>query len=172
MQIQTHIRSNLQEMLNYATQILKTDLSNEVHFECLTACKYWCRFSTETLVPSPDFIELIFSLIGNQHELYFKAVNIIVILLSNYKRVKALSCVSVQSAMEPLPEQDQQFMQVLINYLVSNKEKFLAEANKQFDELEDDTNIESKRTRKFTKLLVTLCSNYEVFLLNDVPETQ
>ena len=163
--------------LDFVSQMLaslfndQNQVPQECYLEALSAAKYWCTYSSDTLVPNQQFIELIFNVIETQNHLFSKGVNILEKLLINYKNVKALDHMSEEVAFRPLPDQDLQFINLLVNFFFKNRQKFLELTQRQFDE-EEELEESGKYARKFCQLLTTFCSNYEVFLIKQSTESE
>jgi hypothetical protein len=114
-------------------------------------------------VPNPKFIETLFNLL-NSSELYFgKAITIMKRLLTTNYFAKALEQMSFAEAFKGIPEQDMTFLRSLIALLWNLRPVFVEHCQRDFTEEEDEKSF----ARKYCSLLVTLCSNYEIFLIEN-----
>lgn len=165
-QIETYVRENLDAVLTFLTQILLTRQQNtlprQCYLEALSAAKSWCTFSTLTFVPNESFVQLLFMLIEGDGELFGKAVGVLKTLLNASKYAKALDHSSEQEAFSSIPEGDRQFLQSIVVYFQRQRENYLAELRKPFNEDDDE---QSPFARKLCSLLTCLCANYELLLI-------
>ena len=82
----------------------------ECYLEALGAAKSWCRFSSKTLVPNKEFIQLVFHMVETDQQMFSKAMNVIKKLLNVSTFVKALEHSSETGAFSLIPEDDKHFL--------------------------------------------------------------
>jgi hypothetical protein len=107
-------------------------------------------------------------LVSTSEVFFGKAITILKKLLSVSKYAKALEHMSLVEAFRGFPEKDMQFLRTVICFMNSFRNIFISECSKQFSEEEDEKIF----ARKFCSLLITLCANYEIFLIEKSENSQ
>jgi hypothetical protein len=107
-------------------------------------------------------------LVSTSEVFFGKAITILKKLLSVSKYAKALEHMSIVEAFRGFPEKDMQFLRSVIFFMNSIRNIFISECSKQFTEEEDEKIF----ARKFCSLLITLCANYEIFLIEKSENSQ
>ena len=93
----------------------------------MSAAKNWCNYSTMTLVPNEQFVNVLFQIIENNQALYSRAMGVLKKLLVVSRYSKALEHMSTKEAFTAIPEKDKQFLQQLIMFLARNRDNFVAQ---------------------------------------------
>ena len=93
----------------------------------MSAAKNWCNFSTQTLVPNEQFVQLLFAIIENNQTLFSRAMSVLKKLLVVSRYAKALEHMSTKEAFTSIPEEDKAFLQSLVMFLDRNRDNFVAE---------------------------------------------
>lgn len=136
--------------------------------EALSCAKSWCSYSSKTFVPNAKFIEVLFQMLGASEEYFGKAVTILKRLLSKNFFAKALEQMSFAEAYKGIPEQDMAFLRSVIQLMWNMRPVFVNHCQQDFTEEDDEKSF----PRKYCSLLVTLCSNYEIFLIENSEQSQ
>jgi hypothetical protein len=88
--------------------------------------------------------------------------------LSNSKYAKALEQTSLEHALKGLPEKDMAFLRSTIHYISTLRSHFVEQCSQDFSEDED----EKVFARKYCSLLICICSNYEIFIIEKSEQSQ
>ena len=111
------------------SQILSDNgtLNSDCYLDALSSAKNWCNYSTQTLVPNEQFVNVLFQIIENNQTLYSRAMGVLKKLLVVSRYAKALGHMSTKEAFTSIPEKDKQFLQQLIMFLARNRDNFVTQ---------------------------------------------
>mmetsp|Transcript_22037 Transcript_22037/g.29443 ORF Transcript_22037/g.29443 Transcript_22037/m.29443 type:complete len:103 (+) Transcript_22037:397-705(+) len=99
----------------------------------------------------------------SDREMFSKAISVVKKLLIESKYVKVLEHNSEAAAFNTIPDIEKQFLQSVVMYCVRQRDNFVTETQKPFDEADDE---DEPFARKFCNLVTVLCSDYEILLIN------
>lgn len=75
---------------------------------------------------------------------------------------------SVAEAFKGIPEKDLTFLRSIVHFLWNHRATYVEHCKRGFTEEEDEKTF----ARKYLSLLVTLCSNYEILLIENSEQSQ
>ncbi|CDW78104.1 transportin-serine arginine isoform a [Stylonychia lemnae] len=162
--VENFLRSNLSQLLEFLNQIITNpqSVARECYDLALSTAKHWCEYSSKTFIPNDNFISSLFLLINQGSLESLKVFKIFKKLLFKSKYAKILESSSFEQAFRDIPEKDQQFLHLIVEYLKNNRETFIQSGNLSLED--DDAHTYAM---KYTQLLMAICQNYEILLIRE-----
>ena len=104
----------------------KSSLPHEVYLVCLSVAKHWCAFSKKSFSQNGQFIQTLFSLLGQSPppEILKKILNIIKKMLSTSDFAKQLAnhrYEQVSTRSDLIPPSELSFVKMVIDWLFTNR---------------------------------------------------
>mmetsp|Transcript_1199 Transcript_1199/g.2192 ORF Transcript_1199/g.2192 Transcript_1199/m.2192 type:complete len:282 (+) Transcript_1199:199-1044(+) len=164
--LKRYLNENVGAVLDMLAQILSQggngQLPHEVYLECFSVAKYWCEFSKKSFVINRQLVDVLFTLLHSEPSVKIlkKVIKVLIKILSTNQHVKALSNYRFEQATHPdfLPPQDLAFLNQLVDYLYSQREKYSEATRLNFShDDEDEVNADKAVfASKFTALLLAV----------------